>query len=96
VLLNMAARVSFLRRAIPIEQRSVAPRVTIPVAALTERGGAPCVFVFTQSGAVKMAVQKGEVLGSDAEIASGLKPGERVILSPPKELEDGRAVELLP
>ena len=96
VLLNMAGRVSFLRRAVPMPERSAPPRVSVPKAALTERAGKPCVFVYSESGAAMLPVEVGDTIGSDVEITKGLKPGERVITSPPAGLEDGRAVELMP
>jgi HlyD family secretion protein len=96
VLLNMSARVSFLKRAVPLVERAGASKISVPASAVVERDGAPVVFVFSGGVAAKLKVQKGDGLGSDVEIASGLKVGERVVLAPPAELEDGRALELLP
>jgi HlyD family secretion protein len=96
VLVNMAARVSFLKRAVPMEQRRAPPQVSVPVSAVVERDGTSVVFAYAENGVAKLAVVKGETFGSEVEIKSGLKPGDRVVLSPPETLEDGRVVELIP
>lgn len=96
VLVNMAARVSFLKRPVPMAQRRALPQVSVPMSAVVERDGVSVVFVYAESGVAKLPVVKGETFGSEVEITSGLKPGERVVVSPPDALEDGRAVELTP
>lgn len=96
VLLNMAGRVSFLRRAVPLAERNAPAKVMVPAAAVTERDGVPCVFAFASGVAAMLKVQKGEAVGSDVEILGGLRAGERVVLSPPSDLEEGRALELMP
>lgn len=96
VLLNMAARVSFLRQPIDLKTRSEPAKTVVPKAAVTTRDGAPTLFVFRQGVVSAVAVSQGIELGSDIAISAGAKPGDRVVLDPPADLKDGERVELLP
>lgn len=90
VLPEMSARVAFLeRRVAPGEER---PRIAVPPAALAERAGATVLFVAAGGRAEARKVTRGEVLGDLVEITEGLKPGESVVLAPPKNLKPGAKI----
>ena len=56
------------------------------------RKDADAVFVVEDGKAVLTPVQAGEVRGEQRVIASGLAPGDSVVLAPAAELQDGAEV----
>jgi RND family efflux transporter MFP subunit len=76
---------------------STAPAPTIPVLAVTRIGGQSFVYVATQaehgSVAKQRAVTLGDTIGNDYAVNSGLKPGEKVIVSGTQFLVDGTPVK---
>jgi RND family efflux transporter MFP subunit len=74
-----------------------APGVTIPVVAVTRISGQYFCFVAEQQGQGLVARQRplkvGEVLGEDYVVVSGLKPGEKVIVSGIQKIGDGAPVK---
>jgi RND family efflux transporter MFP subunit len=80
---------------------SEAPALTAPVVALNRVGGQFFAFV-AESGeggatvARQRAVEPGAVVGNDYIIKSGLKPGEKLIVSGVQKIGDGAPVTLIP
>jgi RND family efflux transporter MFP subunit len=76
---------------------STAPTPTIPVLAVTRIGGQSFVYVATQaehgSVARQRAVTLGDTVGNDYAVNSGLKPGEKVIISGTQFLVDGALIK---
>jgi RND family efflux transporter MFP subunit len=68
------------------------PRLTVPAAALFERGGLTGVFVVTDGRARLRWVAAGARDGDTVEIRAGAEPGERVVLDP-GGLTDGTPVQ---
>jgi RND family efflux transporter MFP subunit len=66
-------------------------RITVPAAAVFERGGLTGVFVVSESRARLRWVAAGARDGDRVEIRAGLEPGERVVLEP-AGLADGTRV----
>lgn len=73
-----------------------APRraLFVPVSALRVQGHVTSVFVVRQGVAQIRLVQTGEIGGDETEIRSGLDEGESVVVEPPADLTDGRAVTI--
>jgi RND family efflux transporter MFP subunit len=76
---------------------SALPGVTVPVTAVTRVSGQHFCFVAeqTQQGGLvarQRPVVVGEVLGNDYVVRSGLKPGERLIVSGIQKIGDGAPV----
>jgi RND family efflux transporter MFP subunit len=67
------------------------PRLTVPAAALVERGGLTGLFVVSDGRARLRWVAAGARDGDTAEIRAGVEPGERVVLDP-TGLADGQPV----
>lgn len=65
----------------------------VPAGALFRRGDAWSVFLVEGGRAVCRDVEAGQRNESEVEIKSGLAEGDRVVLHPPSELEDGARVE---
>lgn len=72
------------------------PQAVIPVLAVTRLGGQSFVFVAKQQNGHYMAVQQpvtlGDTVGNSYAITSGLKPGDRVIVSSTQFLVNGMPV----
>jgi RND family efflux transporter MFP subunit len=86
VLPEMAAKVAFLEREVPEDER--APRTVVQPAALTEDGA---VFVLRDGVVARVAVKTGIKIGDLIEV-SGVQPGDRVVLRPGTGLRDGARV----
>ena len=69
-------------------RRPAAPIVLIPKRTLTEQGGQPAVWVVTGGTAARRAVKLGRERLDQVEVASGVVPGEALILNPPPTLTD--------
>jgi RND family efflux transporter MFP subunit len=78
---------------------STKPAPTVPVLAVTRIGGQTFVYVAAPKGngfaAHQIAVNIGEPIGNTYPVLSGLKPGDRVILSGIQFLQDGIPVQPL-
>lgn len=64
----------------------------IPASALFRDGDGWAVFAVEQGKAVKRRVETGQRNGLDAQVVSGIKAGEQVIVHPDDSVRDGRAV----
>ena len=88
---DMGARVSFIDTAAAMPTKTA--RIRIPVAALSQRMERDVAFVVTPDGVAQQRVlQLGALHGQAREVVAGLSPGDRVILNPPAELDDGMHV----
>jgi RND family efflux transporter MFP subunit len=76
------------------------PMAVVPVLAVTRQGGQTFVFVAAQQNghliAQQTAVTVGDTVGNNYSIASGLKPGDKVIVSSTQFLVNGMPVMQLP
>jgi RND family efflux transporter MFP subunit len=72
---------------------STAPAPTVPVLAVTRIGGQTFVYVAVQAEggtvAKQRAVTLGDTIGNDYAVTSGLKPGDKVVVSGTQFLIDG-------
>lgn len=97
VLPDMAARVSFLQKALDEKSLKEQARLVVPAAAITERGGAKVVFAIdpVARDTVRMtAVQLGPQLGGGFElVAPALSAGTRLVKAPPVTLSDGQRIK---
>jgi RND family efflux transporter MFP subunit len=77
---------------------STAPGLTVPVVAVSRVSGQYFCFVVEPQGSALVArqrpVQVGEILGDDYVVRSGLKAGERVVISGVQKLADNAAVKV--
>jgi RND family efflux transporter MFP subunit len=93
---DMGVRVAFLSppsagSAAPAEP---APTVLVPVEAVRAEGDRGVVFVFAGDRVERRSVTLGPASGRQRPVLTGLKDGERVVLSPPESLKDGDPVKL--
>ena len=73
-----------------------APRraLVVPVSAVRVQGHLTSVFVVSRGIASIRLVQAGDTEGDGTEIRAGLDEGEAVVVEPPADLTDGRAVTI--
>jgi len=87
VLPEMSAKVAFLEKEVPENER--APRTVVQPAALTEDG---TVFVLRDGTVARIAVQAGMKIGDLVEVSGGIRAGDKVVLRPGAGLRDGARV----
>ena len=98
---DMGVRVAFLDPQAPAEPSGgpVRTGVLVPAAAVRPEGGQTdptkaVVFVYAEGKVERRRVTVGQTDGSQRQVLSGLRAGERVVLSPPDSLRDGAPVRL--
>ncbi len=95
VLPDMGVKVAFHGAEQQPASSAPGPRTLVPRTAVRASGGTGVVFVITNGGrAERRAVRVGAEDGDRIEIASGLSAGERVVNSPPADLQDGAKVKV--
>jgi RND family efflux transporter MFP subunit len=87
---DMGVRVAFLDP----QPTLLTTGVLVPAEAVRADDATGVVFVYAQGKVERRSVTLGETLGSLRQVLSGLRGGERVVLSPPASLQDGDAVKL--
>jgi len=92
MLPDMSAKVSFLSRSLKPEE--LKSRVAVSGSALIQHNEKTYVFLLQGSNVKQTFVQLGEKLGDMMEIKAGLKPGDRVVIKPPKGLKDGSKIKI--
>jgi len=94
VLPDMAAKVSFLTKALDDEALKAAPKLVAPADAVVERGGRKVVFTIDDGHAQEVPVSvKGAFGSSGVELADGPATGTKVIRRPDEKIRDGVAVK---
>eukprot|EP01034_Spumella_vulgaris_P035180 gene35180-43368_t len=91
VLPDMSAKVAFLSKPVPPEDK--APVTAVQPAAIATRDGKPVLFVVAEGKARQVAVSSGRKVGELVEV-KGVKPGDKVVSNPDARLQDGQAVAL--
>jgi RND family efflux transporter MFP subunit len=91
VLPDMSAKVAFLSKPVPPEDRQ--PVTAVQPAAIATRDGKPVVFVFDADKVRQVPVTQGRKIGELVEVR-GVKPGQKVVLAPDAKLQDGQAVSV--
>ena len=95
ILPDMGVKVSFLdEQPQATREETPAARALVPAAAARTIDGRSVVFVVTGDRVERRAVTLGRTLGPDVEIAAGVSPGDRVVVSGPAGLEDGQKVRV--
>jgi len=92
---DMGVRVAFLssKTGGAVTPPAVASIVVVPTEALRAEGDRGVVFVVADGKVARRTVTLGSTAGGQRQVLSGLRDGERVVLSPPPSLDDGDAVK---
>jgi RND family efflux transporter MFP subunit len=90
---DMGVRVAFLDPQ-PARPAQLTSGVLVQAEAVRADGAAGVVFVYANEKVERRSVTLGEAISGHRQVLSGLRDGERVVLSPPESLQDGQAVKL--
>jgi RND family efflux transporter MFP subunit len=90
---DMGVRVTFLEPQPGAPAQSTAG-VLVPPESVRTDGAASVVFVYVNGKVERRTITLGETVGGHRQVLSGLRGGERIVLSPPESLQDGHAVKL--
>ena len=93
VLPEMAARVSFLQKALDESAMKEPAKRVVPASAIVDRNGAKHVFVVQEGKAKLTPVILGAPFGTGFELREGPTPGTKVIKDPPATLTDGQPIK---
>jgi multidrug efflux pump subunit AcrA (membrane-fusion protein) len=93
ILPEMRAKVSFLSR--PVQKGEERPRTVVNPSAIVTNGRKSAVFVVEENRVKETPVTLGASLGDAVEVLSGVKPGERIVLKPPKRLKEGSRIKIV-
>lgn len=91
VLPEMSAKVAFLERELPADQRTA--RTVVPPDAIVKRDGRSVVFVVSNDEAAEIPIEAGDTIGDMIEVLKGPRPGDKVILRPNDGLHHGDKVK---
>jgi RND family efflux transporter MFP subunit len=89
---DMGVRVAFLDPQ-PARPAQLTAGVLVPAESVQADGTAGAVFVYADGKVERRRVTLGEAVGGQRQVLSGLRDGERVVLSPPASLKDGHPVK---
>jgi len=93
VLPDMSAKVAFLTRALKPDERK--PVTAVQPAALAKRDGKDVLFVIDDKNVVRQVeVTVAGKLGDLMQV-SGVKPGDKVVLTPPDKMKDGSTIAIV-
>lgn len=92
MLPDMSAKVSFLPRKLAPEE--IKPRLAATRSALIDRSGRTFAYLLEGNRVRETPVRVGATFGDMVEILSGLKAGDRVVVTPPKGLKDGSRIKV--
>ncbi|MEK6607375.1 MAG: efflux RND transporter periplasmic adaptor subunit [Myxococcota bacterium] len=90
---DMSARVGFLTAELSVQAMKEPPKVVVPSAAITERGGRKVVLVIDGGKVRETPVRIGAAVGPAFELVDGPAPGTRLVANPPSWLEDGQRIK---
>jgi RND family efflux transporter MFP subunit len=88
---DMGVRVAFLDPQ-PARPAPLTAGVLVPSESVRADGAAGVVFVYADGKVERRSVTLGETVGGHRQVLSGLRDGERLVLSPPESLKDGQTV----
>lgn len=78
-----------------ILEKGTAKMITVPQSVIVHRGQLEGVFIMSDKGTAMLRwIRTGKSVGEEVEVLSGLRGGEKVILSNNVQLKDGQKVEV--
>lgn len=92
VLPDMSAKVAFLSKPVPAEDKQAV--TAVQPGAIVTREGKPVAFVVDGDKLKQVAVSSGRKIGELVEV-KGLKAGDKVVLAPDAKLHDGQLVAVV-
>ena len=90
---DMSCTVTFLEEGTVAETLEAEPVLYVPSAAVFKQGGENRVFVLGEDTLELRSVELGQTEGDERVVLSGLKAGDRVVVSEVEQLKDGQQVK---
>jgi len=92
ILPEMSAKVSFLSRALELDEKR--PRPSVMRSAVVQGNEGTTVFIIKGNRTVQTRIKMGARFGDVVEIVEGVNVGDRVVIKPPKSLKGGSRIKL--
>ncbi|HHT9138901.1 MAG TPA: efflux RND transporter periplasmic adaptor subunit [Candidatus Wunengus sp. YC60] len=92
VLPEMSAKVAFLEKPVTVEEQK--PKIALNGNAILMHNNANFVFVIKENHTYKTPLTTGTQIGDMIEVLDGVKSGDKVVVSPPKNLRDGMRIKV--
>jgi RND family efflux transporter MFP subunit len=92
ILPEMSAKVAFLSRPVTADEQK--PRTSVNRAAVVKKNGRDIIYVVKGGKVLETPVRLGPAIGDMLEVIEGVKPGEKVVLSPPATLRNGSSIKV--
>ena len=93
VLPEMSAKIAFLEKEMPIDQRT--SRTVIQPDAIVQRNNRNVVFLIKEKKAVEIPIEIGLEIGDMIEVLKGPKLGDKIVLRPGEDLDNGDTVKTI-
>ena len=93
VLPEMSAKIAFLEKEMPADQRT--SRTVIQPDAIVQRNIRNVVFLIKEEKAVEIPIEIGLEIGDMIEVLKGPKPGDKIVLRPGENLDNGDMVKTI-
>lgn len=97
VIPEMGAKVMFMKPEtadLSHKQEQSKPKLLLPAMAIVTRGGQSAVFLINGERAEQRTITKGGTFGEFIEITGGVTAGDKVVMNPPENLNNGSKISL--
>lgn len=92
ILPEMSAKVAFLEK--PVTEEEQKPKTALNGNAILMLDNTRFVFLIAENYAYKTPLTTGIEIGNMIEVLDGVKPGDKVVMNPPKKLRDGMRIKV--
>ena len=91
ILPEMSAKIAFLEKEMPVDQRT--SRTVVQPDAIVQRNDRNVVFLIKDGEVVEIPIETGQEIGDMIEVLKGPKPGDKIVLRPGEDLDNGDIVK---
>ncbi|MDN3509777.1 MAG: efflux RND transporter periplasmic adaptor subunit [Candidatus Jettenia sp.] len=92
ILPEMSAKVAFLER--PVTEEEQKPKIAVNTETVVTYNSSKFAFLIKDNYVKKVPLTTGTQIGDMVEVLDGVKPGDKVVLNPPKTLKDGSRIKI--
>ncbi|WKZ18394.1 MAG: efflux RND transporter periplasmic adaptor subunit [Candidatus Jettenia sp. CY-1] len=92
ILPEMSAKVAFLER--PVTEEEQKPKIAVNTETVVTYNSSKFAFLIKDNYVTKVPLTTGTQIGDMVEVLDGVKPGDKVVLNPPKTLKDGSRIKI--
>lgn len=92
ILPEMSAKVAFLER--PVTEEEQKPKIAVNIETVVTYNSSKFAFLIKDNYVKKVPLTTGTQIGDMVEVLDGVKPGDKVVLNPPKTLKDGSRIKI--